>query len=63
MQAGNASEGRANEKKNERESLEWRELLKSARPLKFSPVVNYPKKGTTVEFDHSPASVTLPLGF
>lgn len=45
---------KGDEKKDERESLEWRELLKSARPLEFSPVVNYPKKEITVEFDHSP---------
>lgn len=41
-------------RKRTKESLEWRELLKSARPLEFSPVVNYPKKEITVEFDHSP---------
>lgn len=34
--------------------MEWRELLKSARPLKFSPVVNYPKKEISVEFDRPP---------
>lgn len=30
---------------------EWRELLKSARPLKFSPAVNYPKKEISGGFE------------
>lgn len=50
-------------RERERESFEWRELLKSPRPLKFSPVVNYPKKEITVEFDHPrrhPLSVFIP---
>jgi len=34
-------------------SFEWRELLKSARPLKFSPAVNYPKKEITGGFEAS----------
>jgi hypothetical protein len=32
-------------------SFEWRKLLKSARPFKFSPAVNYPKKEISGGFE------------
>lgn len=61
---GPVAERGGGRKKRTSESFEWRELLKSARPLKFSPVVNYPKKEITVGFDRPPTSVTLlPTGF
>jgi len=46
-----------------RRSFEWRELLKSARPLKFSPAVNYPKKEITGGFEAPhPAPPALAVG-
>ena len=42
---------RGGKKEHDRSSREWRELLKSARPLKFSPAVNYPKKEISGRFE------------